>query len=101
MRTPTSPLRSVRGGIEILVKVIPGSSRDRVLGVTGDHLRVAVTAHPEGGRANERLREILADHVGVPIRSVEILTGHGSPRKRVRIVGADPSLLARKCAEKK
>ena len=32
------------GGIEFGVKVVPGSSRDRVLGVLGDLLKVAVSA---------------------------------------------------------
>jgi hypothetical protein len=42
--TPSARLR---------IKVVPGSSRDEVVGWLGDALKIKVTAPPQKGRANE------------------------------------------------
>ena len=68
------------------VKVIPRSSKNEVSGKLADGtLKVHVTAPPEKGKANEQVCAVLAAHYQVPIRAVEIVTGHGNPRKVVRI----------------
>ena len=70
----------------IKVKVVPGSSRSAVAGEMADGtLKVNIAAPPEKGRANQELCEVLARHFNVPRSSVEIVQGHGSPRKLVRI----------------
>ena len=70
----------------IKVKVVPASSRTAVAGEMADGtLKVNLAAPPEKGRANEELRALLATHFGVPRAAVEIVAGHGSPRKLVRI----------------
>lgn len=68
------------------IKVIPRSRKNEVSGELADGtLKVHVTAPPEKGRANEQVCEVLAAHYRVPVRAVEIVTGHGNPRKVVRI----------------
>ena len=51
-------------------------------------LKVRIAAAPEKGRANEELCEVLAAHFGVARGAVEIVSGHASPLKLVRIEGA-------------
>jgi uncharacterized protein YggU (UPF0235/DUF167 family) len=36
--------------------------------------------------ANKRVREILGAHYKIPIGNITILTGHKSPKKRIKIV---------------
>ena len=48
-------------------------------------LDVRLTVPPEGGRANEELIELLADHFEVSKHSVEIVRGHASRKKVVDI----------------
>ena len=68
------------------VKVAPGSSRTAIAGEMADGtLKVRVAAPPEKGRANEALCALLAEHFGVARRAVTIVSGHGSPRKLVRV----------------
>lgn len=89
----TLPLRLVEGGVQFAVKVVPGSSRDRIVGRYGDALKVAVSAPPEAGRANQRLCELLAASLGVPARDVLVVSGTSSPRKVVQVRGVAPATL--------
>ena len=67
------------------IKVIPKSSRDRVVGWVGDRLKVAVTAAPERGKANEAVIEVLAAALELPKSRLRIVSGAASPLKVVEI----------------
>ena len=75
------------GGVEFSVKVVPGSSRNKVVGIWDTALRIAVAAPPEGGRANKEVVRLLAATFGVKRGSVTIIHGQTQPLKRVRIDG--------------
>jgi uncharacterized protein len=80
--------------LRLHLKVVPKSSRDRVVGWVGDRLKVQVTAAPERGKANEAVVEVLAAALRVPRAHVRIVSGETSPLKTVEIDGGD-DLLAR------
>jgi hypothetical protein len=61
----------------ISLKVVPGSSRDEVVGWLGDSLKVKVEAPPEKGRANEAVVALLADRLGVDASSIAVVSGQG------------------------
>ncbi|GAB4403837.1 MAG: hypothetical protein OHK0021_16430 [Bryobacter sp.] len=68
------------------IKVAPRAARSEVVGPMADGtLKVKVAAVPEDGKANEELRRTLAEHFGVGLKQVEIVSGHSSTRKRVEI----------------
>jgi len=72
--------------VTVRVKVIPRSSKNEVSGELADGtIKVHVTAPPEKGKANEQVCAVLAAHYQVPVRAVHIMSGHGNPRKLVRI----------------
>ena len=72
--------------MNLRVKVIPRSKKNQVSGELADGtVKVHVTAPPEKGKANEQVCAVLATHYKVPVRAVQIVTGHGNPRKLVRI----------------
>jgi hypothetical protein len=56
-------------------------------------LRVRVAAPPVEGAANDELSLFLARALGVAPSAVEIMSGHASKNKRVRVHGADPTRL--------
>jgi uncharacterized protein len=78
------------------VKVVPGASRERVMGMLGDALKVAVSSPPEGGKANQAVIELLASELGLSKASVAIVRGHTNPRKEVSISGIDSPTLKQK-----
>lgn len=67
------------------VKVKPSSKKEEVKKISESEYEVKVSAPPERGKANEKLREILADFFGVPKGRVKILRGHTSRIKLVEI----------------
>ena len=72
--------------LSLKIRVIPKSPKTEWGGVLDDGtIKVKVAAVPEKGKANEQVCAVLAAHFKVPVRSVQIVMGHGSPRKVVRI----------------
>ena len=65
--------------------VQPGASRTEFAGRHGERIKVRLAARAADGKANEALIEFLAEHYGVPRRSVRITSGLKSRRKRVVI----------------
>jgi uncharacterized protein (TIGR00251 family) len=47
------------------VKVVPGSSRNQIVGSLGDALKIKVMAPPEKGKANEAVVELLSMKLGI------------------------------------
>lgn len=78
-------LRLDGDGVTFWVHLQPRASRSELVGTHGDALKVRVTGPPEGGKANEELTRVLAAALGVSSSSVEIVSGHRSRRKRVRV----------------
>ena len=86
-------------GVRIALKVIPGASRDRVAGVLGDALKVAVSKPPEAGAANKAVVQLLAGALHVPHGQIEVVKGRTSPRKEVLVRGIALDELRRRVDE--
>ncbi len=71
----------------IRVKVLPKSSRDEVVGMEGEICKVKIKAAPVDGKANKALISLLSKEFNLPKKSIEIVSGHTSRLKRVRISG--------------
>lgn len=69
------------------VKVVPGASRDEIVGRLGDALKIRIQAPPSGGQANERLCAFLSKTLNLPSRAITVASGASSPRKIVHIEG--------------
>src|SRR2546430_14232878 len=82
-------LKSISDGVEISVLVQPRSSKTRIVGEHGAHLKIALAAPPVDGEANAALLDFVAKLLRVPKRQVELCAGETSRRKRLRIRGVD------------
>ncbi len=80
-------IREVAGGVEFGVKVVPGASRTKTAGIWGNAVKIAVSAPPEGGKANAALIRLLAGVLGVKRADVTIISGHARPTKRIAARG--------------
>ena len=84
---PKLSIRDTPAGAVISVKVVPGSSRDQVVGVLGEDLKIATAAPAEKGRANNAVIGILARAIGVGTRDVQLVAGTAAARKEFLIRG--------------
>lgn len=83
-------------GWHLALRVQPGARRTEVVGEHGPTLKVRLAAPANDGKANAELVRFLAERLGVPRGSVEILRGHHGRDKAVRVTGAvDPAALTR------
>ena len=71
------------------VKVVPGSSRDQIVGWLGDAVKIKVMAPPEKGKANEAVVALLAKALGLSVSEIQIESGHAFALKVVAIRGMD------------
>ena len=85
--------REEGGALVFAVRVAPRAGRTAAAGAHGGALKVRVAAPPVDGAANEELARFLSKTFGVPARAVEIVSGHASRTKLVRVRGASASDL--------
>ncbi len=81
------PIQESAKGITFAVKVHPRARRNAITGTVGDALKLALTAPPVEGKANQAVIEFLADFFAIPRSSVTIANGETSRNKVVRISG--------------
>jgi len=74
-------------GILLTVRVQPRASRNALVVEPDGRIRVALTAPPVEGAANEALRAFLADAFGVPRASISVVRGDKSRDKVVSVAG--------------
>ena len=80
-------MKSSSDGVTLRLKVSPGASREGISRAADGALKIAVTAAPERGRANEAAVALLAKALGVPKSSVAVVAGAASRNKTLRIAG--------------
>jgi len=69
----------------VRVKVVADARKDSLRENGKGGFEMSVREPAAENRANERVRELLAAHFGVPVKSVRITAGHQRPTKTVRI----------------
>ncbi len=86
---PTLPgwLLPSKDGIDLLLHCQPGAKVSRVVGEHDGRLKVALNAPAVENRANEVLVAWIAEQLLIPRRQVELVSGHTSRKKRVRLAG--------------
>jgi len=75
------------GGVIMAVYVQPRASKNEVVGVQGDELKVRLTSPPAEGAANKLCGEFFAKLLGVAKGEVTLISGHKSRHKRLLIRG--------------
>ncbi len=88
------PIRDTPSGATFAVRVHPRARKDAITGELGDALKLALTAPPVEGRANEAVVEFFAKLLRVPRSSVTIAAGETSRQKVVRIAGMSAAAVA-------
>jgi len=81
------PIRDTPQGATFAVRVQPRARKNAIVGELGDALKLALTAPPVEGRANQACIEFLAEFLKVPRSSITIAAGQSSRNKVIRVRG--------------
>ena len=81
------PIRNTAAGATFQVRVHPRAKKNAITGEVGDALKLALTAPPVEGRANEACISFLAEVLNVPRSSVTIAAGESSRNKVILVTG--------------
>lgn len=81
-------------GATLALRVQPRAKRNAVGGEHAAALKVAVTAPPEDGRANDAVLEVLREALDLPRGRLELLSGHTARNKVVLVRGLTPQQLS-------
>jgi uncharacterized protein len=84
----------VADGCTLAVRVHPGARKNGVTGVHADALKIALTAPPVDGKANETLIAFLAEALRLPRARIAIVAGITNRAKTVRITGKSAAEVA-------
>ena len=71
--------------IIVKVKIVPGSSQDKIIGIYNDALKIAIAAPPVEGKANKKCIAYLAKYFDVVKSKIEIISGQTSKNKLIKI----------------
>jgi uncharacterized protein len=91
-------LRAQSDGVLLSVKLQPRASANEIVSHNGvgDELRIRVTAPPVDAAANEALVRLLAERLDCPRSSIELVRGHKSRHKTVKLHGFTPEEVLRR-----
>jgi len=88
-----SPKKSLPGNkgpespVSLSIRIQPRASKNELVRMAGGGLKIRLTAPPVDGAANEALVKFLAHTLSIPRSHVELVSGHTSREKVVRITG--------------
>lgn len=86
-RSSRSPDKKAADSVTLSVRIQPRASKNEILHRENGGLKIRLTAPPVDGAANEALIRFLSDIFSAPKSQIEIVSGHTSRDKIVRIHG--------------
>jgi uncharacterized protein (TIGR00251 family) len=92
-------LRVQADGVLLSVKLQPRASANEIGDALGSELRIKVTAPPVDAAANEALVKLLAKQLDCPRNRVELVRGHTSRHKTLKLYGLAPEEVVQKLAK--
>lgn len=92
-------LRVQADGVLLSVKLQPRASANDIGDALGNELRIKVTAPPVDAAANEALVKLLAQRLDCPRNRVELVRGHTSRHKTIKLYGLTPEDVVAKLGQ--
>ncbi|MGD0745677.1 MAG: DUF167 domain-containing protein [Verrucomicrobiota bacterium] len=89
-------LREQTDGVLLSVKLQPRASANEIGEPLGNELRIKVTAPPVDAAANEALIKLLAEKLDCARGRVELVRGHKSRHKVLKLHGFTPEEIVQK-----
>ncbi len=71
--------------IKVKVKIVPGSSKNKIIGAYNNALKISIAAPPVEGKANKKCIAYLAKYFDVAKSKIEIISGQSGKNKLIKI----------------
>lgn len=85
--------------MKLAIRVQPGARKVGVVGrLASGEWKLAVSAPPEDGRANDAVTRLVAETLGVRVAQVTIARGHSARAKVIEVAGVEPAEVERRLA---
>jgi hypothetical protein len=84
----------VADGCTVAVRVHPGARKNGVTGIHAGEIKIALTAPPVDGKANEALIAFFAETLRLPRSRVALVAGAANRSKTLRITGKSAAEVA-------
>lgn len=81
--------------MKLLIHTQPGASKNEVVGVYGERIKIKVKARPVDGEANAEVITFLAKLLGIAKGRIEIERGHTSRQKDLMIDLPEDEVMAK------
>ncbi len=88
-------IQEIEKGILFWVRLQPGASHEKIVGIQGDMLKVRVCSPPVRGAANQALISLMAKYLRVRKSQIEIAKGQRARKKVIKITGSPKDLINR------
>lgn len=95
----TISVRPCEDGLLLKVRVAPRASRNEVVGIHGDALKIRLTAPAVEGAANRALIDFLSRLFDLPRGSISIAGGPAARDKLIKVRGLNEEALLRTLKE--
>lgn len=89
-------IKEGKNSITVPCWIQPKASKNRIIGIHGNYLKISLAAPPVDGKANAALCKFLAKKICVSKSSVSIIAGLQSRRKIVKICGVSVKEFSKK-----
>jgi uncharacterized protein (TIGR00251 family) len=90
------PVHDSNAGATFAVRVHPRAKKNAITGEVGDAIKLALTAPPVDGKANEACIDFFAKLLNLPRSSVTIAAGQASRNKVIRVAGLSAEEVRRR-----
>jgi len=81
------PINKETSPYRFTVKAQPNASKNEIVGMLGESLKVRVKAPPENGKANEAIENLLAKTLGIKKTAVNVISGLSQSHKIIEVHG--------------
>lgn len=78
-------IKATTGGVTVSLLIQPRASKNEIVGLQGESMKVRLTAPPVAGAANKMCTAFLAKRLGISKASLEIVSGQSSRHKQILI----------------
>lgn len=85
--------QQTREGIRFKIRVQPRASKDEIIGLVDDALKVRLTSPPVDGQANEACLRFFARALDIPKSHVRLVVGETSRTKTLEVKGVELSKI--------